>query len=83
MDLSNELLERRYKMKQVTGDMIIADIIRVDEDIVPILMESGMHCIGCPSSMAETLEEACYVHGMDIDMLLLDINTFLADKAAV
>lgn len=68
-------------MKQITGDMIIADIIRVDEDIVPILMESGMHCIGCPSSMAETLEEACYVHGMDIEMLLTDINTFLADKS--
>jgi hybrid cluster-associated redox disulfide protein len=68
-------------MKQVTGDMIIADILRVDEGIVPILMESGMHCIGCPSSMAETLEEACYVHGMDIEMLLLDINTYLADKS--
>lgn len=68
-------------MKQITGDMIIADIIRVDEELVPILMESGMHCVGCPSSLAETLEEACYVHGMDIDMLLTDINTFLADKS--
>jgi len=67
-------------MAQVTGDMIIADIIQVDHDIIPILMESGMHCVGCPSSQGESLEEACFVHGMEIDGLLNKINTFLASK---
>jgi hybrid cluster-associated redox disulfide protein len=67
-------------MAKITGDMIIADIIQVDNDIIPILMESGMHCVGCPSSQGESLEEACYVHGMDIDHLLGTINEFLATK---
>lgn len=67
-------------MAQITGDMIIADIIQVDHDIIPILMESGMHCVGCPSSQGESLEEACFVHGMEIEGLLSKINTFLASK---
>lgn len=67
-------------MAKITGDMIIADIIMVDTDIIPILMESGMHCVGCPSSQGETLEEACFVHGMEIDPLLNKINTFLETK---
>jgi len=67
-------------MAKITRDMIIADVIAVDHDIIPILMESGMHCVGCPSSQGETLEEACYVHGMDIDPLLDRINQYLAEK---
>lgn len=46
---------------QITKDMIINDIISIDEAIVPILMASGMHCVGCPSARGETLEEACFV----------------------
>jgi hybrid cluster-associated redox disulfide protein len=67
-------------MAKITGDMIIADIIRVDQELIPILMENGMHCVGCPSSQGETLEEACYVHGMEIDPLLDQMNTFLEDR---
>lgn len=67
-------------MAQITGDMIIADIIRVDNEIIPILMESGMHCVGCPSSQGESLEEACYVHGMDQNELIAKINHFLENK---
>lgn len=67
-------------MAKITGDMIIADIIAVDSGIIPILMESGMHCVGCPSSQGETLEEACFVHGMDLDTLLNEINTYLESK---
>ena len=39
-----------------------------------ILMEAGMHCLGCPASQAETLEEACEVHGIDVDELMSKIN---------
>lgn len=68
-------------MAQISKDMIIADIIAVDTKIVPILMESGMHCIGCPSAQGESLEEASYVHGIDADALTAKINDFLATQA--
>lgn len=61
-------------MAQITKDMIIGEIIRIDQSVIPILMEAGMHCIGCPSAQGETLEEAAMVHGMDIDALMKAIN---------
>ena len=67
-------------MAQVTKDMTIGEIIMVDQGIVPILLGSGMHCVGCPSSQAETLEEAAMVHGMNADELLANINEYLATK---
>lgn len=68
-------------MAQITKDMIIADIIAVDTDLIPILMEAGMHCIGCPSAQGESLEEAAMVHGMDADALTAKLNEYLAAKA--
>jgi hybrid cluster-associated redox disulfide protein len=67
-------------MAQVSKDMTIGAIINVDQGIIPILMASGMHCIGCPSSQGESLEEAAMVHGMDADVLLGTINEYLATK---
>ncbi len=64
----------------VTKDMIIGELIMIDRGIVPILMQAGMHCVGCPSSQGETLEEACMVHGMDVEALVSDINSYLASK---
>ncbi len=64
-------------MAQITKDMVISDIINLDNGIIMILMEAGMHCVGCPSSQAETLEEACMVHGMDIEALTARINGYL------
>lgn len=61
-------------MAQITKDMTIGEIIRIDQGVIPILMEAGMHCIGCPSAQGETLEEAAMVHGMDIDALIKAIN---------
>lgn len=66
--------------QKVTKDMIIGELIMIDKGIIPILMQAGMHCIGCPSSQGETLEEACMVHGMDSEDLLKDINDYLASK---
>ena len=60
--------------KTVTKDMIIVDLLQVDEAVVPILMASGMHCIGCPSAQAESLEEAAMVHGINIDALMKAIE---------
>ncbi len=66
--------------KTVSKDIIIGDLIMIDRGIIPILMNAGMHCIGCPSSQGETLEEACMVHGMDVNTLVTDINSYLAGK---
>ncbi|QHQ60088.1 DUF1858 domain-containing protein [Anaerocolumna sedimenticola] len=67
-------------MAQISKDMTIGEIIRVDQGIIPILMASGMHCVGCPSSQGESLEEAAMVHGMDADQLLETINEYLSTK---
>ena len=65
----------------VTKDMTIGEIIRLDADLAGVLMSGGMHCVGCPSSQGETLEEAAMVHGIDADLLLMKLNTYLQEKA--
>ena len=65
---------------KVTKDTLIGDMLVMDRGIAVILMQSGMHCVGCPSSAGETLDEACAVHGMDTDTVLADINEYLANK---
>lgn len=67
---------------QITKDMIIGDLLQVDEAVAPLLMACGMHCIGCPSARGESLEEACFVHGMDADQVVAQINEYLATKGA-
>ena len=58
----------------ITKDMIIADIVSADAENTKILMEFGMHCIGCPSSQMETLEDACAVHGLNVEELIKKLN---------
>ena len=60
-------------MAQITKDMTIGEILRTNPNVAPILMEAGMHCLGCPSAQAESLEEAAMVHGMDINDLMAKI----------
>lgn len=69
-------------MKEVTKEMLIGEILQEDATIAPILMASGMHCIGCPASQGESLEEAAMVHGIDGDELVAKINEYLAAKNA-
>ena len=65
---------------QISKDMLIGELIQMHELIAPMLMRAGMHCLGCPSSQMESLEEACMVHGIDCDSLVNGINEILADK---
>ena len=67
-------------MAKITKDTTIGEAINIDAGIVPILMGAGMHCVGCPSSVGETIEEACMVHGMDCDDLMEEIHTYLATQ---
>lgn len=66
---------------KVTKDMIIEDIINMDQNLIPILMQSGMHCVGCPASRGESLAEACFVHGLDPEDVESKLNEYLAQKA--
>ena len=61
-------------MAQVTKETMIGELLQIDENIAPILLEIGMHCLGCPSAQGETLEEAAMVHGMDADDLMKKIE---------
>lgn len=57
-------------MAEISKDMTIGEILRINPNVAPILMEIGMHCLGCPSAQGETLEEAAMVHGIQIDDLM-------------
>ena len=57
----------------ITKDMTIGEAIVTNPNIAPVLMEMGMHCLGCPASQGESLEEAAMVHGMDIEVLMSKI----------
>ena len=61
-------------MAEFSKDMTIGEILRIDPNVTPILMSAGMHCVGCPSAQGETLEEACMVHGIDVDALVYSLN---------
>ena len=65
-------MERRKNM--FTKEMTIGEILRLNQNVIPTLLEAGMHCLGCPASQAESLEEACAVHGIDVDALVEALN---------
>ncbi len=70
-----ELTKREEKnMEGITKEMTIGEILRTNPDVAPVLMDAGMHCLGCPSAQGESLEEAAMVHGLDIDELMKAIN---------
>ena len=61
-------------MTGITKEMTIGEILRANPNIAPVLLEAGMHCLGCPSAQGESLEEAAMVHGIDIDVLMKAIE---------
>jgi hybrid cluster-associated redox disulfide protein len=67
-------------MAKVTKDMTIAEVLRLDEGTAPIFMQYGMHCLGCPVSTGESIEQAAAVHGIDADELINALNEYLEDK---
>lgn len=64
-------------MAVITKDTIIGDILDIDKTTAPFFLEMGMHCLGCPSSRGETLEEACMVHGVDVNDLIKKLNNHI------
>ncbi len=57
-------------MADITKDMTIGELLNTKPEAAPVLLEIGMHCLGCPSAQAESLEEAAMVHGLDVNELL-------------
>ena len=67
-------------MKEITKDMLIGNVLDMDNGCAKYFFEIGMHCLGCPASRGETVEEACAVHGVDVDALVARVNEYLASK---
>ena len=66
--------------KTITKDDLIGDILDMDRGTAQFFLDMGMHCLGCPASRGESVEQACAVHGVDPEQLIEKINAFLADR---
>ena len=75
-----KLLIRKESKMQVTKNTLIGDILDHDVNTAKFFFEIGMHCLGCPHSRGESIEDACLVHGTNADELVAKINAYLAGK---
>ena len=66
----------------INKEMTIGEVLTIDRGTAAIMMQYGMHCLGCPASQMEPLEMACAVHGTDADALVKELNEYLAGKQA-
>lgn len=65
----------------ISKDMLIGEILRLNSGLAPVLLQMGMHCLGCPSSQSESLADACLVHGVDADEMVAKLNAQLEELA--
>lgn len=65
-------------MAQITKQTLIGEILQMDESSSKFFLEMGMHCLGCPASQSETLEQACQAHHVDPDQMTADLNAYLS-----
>ena len=68
-------------MTTITKEMTIKEVLDIDRTTAPIMMQYGMHCMGCPFSQMESLEDGCAAHGSDVNELVDKLNAYLAEKA--
>ena len=76
----NKKTKQENKSRRIRKTMSFAEIFEIDRELAIPLMESGMHCVGCPMSMHETLEEGAIAHGLDADKLVKKLNKQLEKK---
>ena len=74
------LLSGRKNNMEITKETTMGEMLEYDMGIAYVLMQAGMHCVGCPSSIGESLEEACAVHGLDVDVVLSSIQEYLQGR---
>lgn len=58
----------------ITKETLVGEVLEINENLAEILLDAGMHCLGCPASAGESLEEACAVHGIDVEELVKRLN---------
>ena len=73
-------MKERNALMEITRQTTMGQMLEYDMGIAYILMQAGMHCVGCPSSIGESLEEACAVHGLDADEVMAAIQEYLASR---
>jgi hybrid cluster-associated redox disulfide protein len=66
--------------QKITGNMIVAKVLELDRNSAPIFLQNGMHCLGCPSSSGESIDDACAVHGIDSKKLVDELNEYFSSK---
>ena len=64
----------------VTGQPLIGEIVNKYPEAIDVLLSIGMHCLGCPASQMESLEDACAVHGIPADQVIAAINEKIAQN---
>lgn len=64
-------------MAAVTKDTTIGEVLMINMNVAPIFYGMGMHCLGCPASQGETIEEAAWVHGIDPEIVLKELNEYI------
>ena len=69
-------------MAEFTKDTVISDVLAVAPESAPVFLSIGMHCLGCAMASGETIEEACAVHGVNVDAFIVALNDFVAQNAA-
>jgi hybrid cluster-associated redox disulfide protein len=67
-------------MAKITKDMNIMEVIQMDEGTADVFMSAGMGCLGCAAARFENLEQACMVHGIDVDDLVAKLNDYIENK---
>ena len=75
-----ETREKRKNKMVVTKDTLIGDVLDFNVETAQFFFEIGMHCLGCPHSRGESIEDACFVHGTDAEALVKKLNDFLGNK---
>ena len=82
MTIMSSTTVREMNNLEITVNTTMGEMLEYDMGIAYVLMQYGMHCVGCPSSIGESLEEACIVHGLNADDVLAQINEYLASRDA-
>ncbi len=65
---------------KVTKDSLVGEVLDFDKDTAEFFFAMGMHCLGCPASRGESIEDACAVHGVDCEEMVEKINNYFANK---
>lgn len=67
-------------MAKITKDTVVGDILDIAPETAPAFLEIGMHCLGCPASRNETVEQACQVHDVNVEELVQQLNSLIKEK---